>query len=302
MNIKNLKESIDLEGLLSYFGFSYTETPNHFKMLCPFHQENTPSFFFEKKTKLFHCFGCGIGGDVIKFVQLLENLDFNQTLSFLKDFSIGIPFDEKAIYRKSESSIVWPNSFLKISKDLFPDYLIKRGITLETALFFNLAICFKGKFKNRIIVPIYFRKKLVGYLGRSIDNSPLRYLNYGAINNFLFNYDEAKKFKEVFVVEGVFDLFKLFQNGIKNAVATFGKSITPLQHLWLNKFDKLHIIPDNNDKDNKTLVTALNDFNYDVIFVNGKKDVGDLPNGELYKFLLSPIPKSKQILNVRVRA
>ena len=48
----------------------------NFKALCPFHQEKTPSFTVSPSRQTFHCFGCGAGGSVFRFVMEYEHLDF----------------------------------------------------------------------------------------------------------------------------------------------------------------------------------------------------------------------------------
>jgi DNA primase len=53
--------------------------------LCPFHDERTPSFSVEPQEKLYHCFGCGVGGDVIKFVEEKEGLGFADAVELLAD-------------------------------------------------------------------------------------------------------------------------------------------------------------------------------------------------------------------------
>jgi DNA primase len=53
--------------------------------LCPFHEERTPSFSVDAQEKLYHCFGCGVGGDTIKFVQEKEGLAFAEAVELLAD-------------------------------------------------------------------------------------------------------------------------------------------------------------------------------------------------------------------------
>jgi DNA primase len=60
--------------------------------LCPFHNEKTPSFGVDRERGFFHCFGCGVGGNVFKFVELHERLSFPEAVPVLaKKFGVAIP-------------------------------------------------------------------------------------------------------------------------------------------------------------------------------------------------------------------
>ena len=62
---------------------------------CPFHEERTPSFSVDPVGKLYYCFGCGAGGDVIKFVRETENLDFAEAIEWLADrFKVPLEYEE----------------------------------------------------------------------------------------------------------------------------------------------------------------------------------------------------------------
>lgn len=66
-----------------------------YKGLCPFHNEKTPSFTVDDKKQLFHCFGCGAGGDVVSFIMQKEDLSYPESLKFLADKAgISIDFSE----------------------------------------------------------------------------------------------------------------------------------------------------------------------------------------------------------------
>src|SRR5437867_1005131 len=53
--------------------------------LCPFHAEKTPSFYVDEQKQVFHCFGCGVGGDIFKFLMLHEKLEFREALEMLAE-------------------------------------------------------------------------------------------------------------------------------------------------------------------------------------------------------------------------
>src|SRR6185312_1600391 len=64
---------------------------------CPFHEERTPSFSVDPVEKLYYCFGCGKGGDVVRFVQETENLDFAGAIEWLADrFRVPLEYDESS--------------------------------------------------------------------------------------------------------------------------------------------------------------------------------------------------------------
>ena len=64
---------------------------NSYKGLCPFHNEKTPSFNVDEDRGFYHCFGCGESGDVISFIQKIENIDFITAISKLaEEFGIDM--------------------------------------------------------------------------------------------------------------------------------------------------------------------------------------------------------------------
>ena len=62
-------------------------TGRQFVGLCPLHPERHPSFYVHPGRRIFHCFGCGAGGDVFNFVMRAEECDFRQALELVEEFS-----------------------------------------------------------------------------------------------------------------------------------------------------------------------------------------------------------------------
>ena len=59
----------------------------NYKGLCPFHDENTPSFVVNPDKNIAHCFGCDGGGNPAKFLMQIENINFNEAVRRLADFN-----------------------------------------------------------------------------------------------------------------------------------------------------------------------------------------------------------------------
>jgi len=92
-NIEQVAAANDIVELIgSYFPLKRAGT--NFKALCPFHQEKTPSFTVSPQRQTFHCFGCGAGGSVFRFVMDYEHLDFPSAVRKLAARA-GIPVIEE---------------------------------------------------------------------------------------------------------------------------------------------------------------------------------------------------------------
>jgi DNA primase len=120
----------------------------NFKALCPFHQEKTPSFMVSPSRQTFHCFGCGVGGSVFRFVMDYEHVDFPSAVRKLAARS-GITIVEKRGAADEERQYETRRTLLKLhaeAAEWFHEnlvrrevgeparkYLRKRGITAEVA-------------------------------------------------------------------------------------------------------------------------------------------------------------------------
>ena len=113
--------------------------------LCPFHSEKTPSFTVDEEKQLFHCFGCGVGGDVFSLIMEKENLSFPEALKHLAEkFHIQLPQQsklspqvlklEEKIIKINESTLAFFKKNLLNTREgqSALDYLKKRKISEKT--------------------------------------------------------------------------------------------------------------------------------------------------------------------------
>jgi DNA primase len=89
--LAELRAAADIVEVISPYT-ALRKAGRNFKGLCPFHQEKTPSFVVDRDKGLYHCFGCGAGGDVIHFVRQIERLDFPEAVEHLAGrFGVEVP-------------------------------------------------------------------------------------------------------------------------------------------------------------------------------------------------------------------
>ncbi len=145
--VARIKDSTDIVELVGRF-LQLRRAGNAWKACCPFHNEKTPSFSVNPARQTFHCFGCGVGGDAVKFVMMFENLDYPTALRRIADMN-GVPVIEEeenpemARRRRLRSRVVEAN---QLATDYYHrqlcrnreagharEYLKKRGFDIEIA-------------------------------------------------------------------------------------------------------------------------------------------------------------------------
>lgn len=82
--IQEVKDSLDIIEVASEY-VDLEKSGKNYRALCPFHQEDTPSFTINPREQFFYCFGCGEGGDIISFIMEIDNLSFREALRSLSE-------------------------------------------------------------------------------------------------------------------------------------------------------------------------------------------------------------------------
>ena len=149
--IRRVRDSVDIYDLVSGY-VSLKKAGKNWLGLCPFHSEKTPSFNVNPAKQIFHCFGCGVGGDAFKFLELQEGLNFPEAVKQLASRS-GIPLPDsrpRADEKKSDDERKALLTITAEAADYFRRelegpagsaaraYLAKRGLTESVIRDFSL--------------------------------------------------------------------------------------------------------------------------------------------------------------------
>jgi DNA primase len=110
--IDDLKQQADIVVVIQDY-VSLKKTGANYKGLCPFHGEKTPSFQVNRDKGFFHCFGCGVGGDVLKFLELHEKIGFADAVKLLAQ-RFGVPLPEMEESDEQRANTAERETLLKI--------------------------------------------------------------------------------------------------------------------------------------------------------------------------------------------
>lgn len=141
-NIAQIKERIDLAELVREYVPELKKAGISWKARCPFHQEKTPSFVVSPDKGIWHCFGCGAGGDAFAFVQKTEGVEFVDALRLLAERT-GVKLERRRPEETSERSHIldilrlsaaWYHQALLRSKsgEAARQYLAERQVSEKT--------------------------------------------------------------------------------------------------------------------------------------------------------------------------
>lgn len=149
--VDEVKDRLDIMEVISGYVKMVSAGAN-FRGLCPFHREKTPSFMVSREKQIFHCFGCGKGGDVITFIEEMEGMEFKEALKLLAERA-GLDYrkyqgsaisqaqaDTKETLRRimEESAKFFENNLKTAEGRKALDYLKERGLNEEMVKNFRI--------------------------------------------------------------------------------------------------------------------------------------------------------------------
>lgn len=112
--VEEVRTANDIVDVISEYA-GLKKAGNSYKCCCPFHTEKTPSFTVSREKQMYHCFGCGVGGNVFTFVMKYENFTFPEAIEYLaKRAGISLPEKEMTDDEKKKQS--WKSMLYEVNK------------------------------------------------------------------------------------------------------------------------------------------------------------------------------------------
>lgn len=136
--VQQIKDRLNIIDVISPYAELH-RAGRHFKGCCPFHQEKSPSFHVSPERGTYHCFGCGVGGDIFSFIQMIDGVDFKEALKILAEKANVELVPENPQKRSERDKLV---AVIESATQFFENglsnsadasaYLERRGVTKET--------------------------------------------------------------------------------------------------------------------------------------------------------------------------
>ena len=209
---EKVKENVDIVKVVEAFGVKLN---SKHQGLCPFHHEKTPSFTVDPGNQMFKCFGCGVGGDAIKFVEMIKGIEPIDAAKLLAEM-FHIDIDERP-----KSKVLAITDYIKkcIADIDKTDYFFKRGLSATTIRKFCLGY---DAYRKAVVIP--YSGKLSYYQTRGVEDKVFyKPKTEDAGPEPIYNIEAMRlKTKEpIFIVESPICAMSITQCG-GNAIATCG--------------------------------------------------------------------------------
>lgn len=213
-DLEDLRRELDIVEVISEY-LNLERVGSSYRTNCPFHPDRTPSFYVSPSRQIFKCFGCGVGGDAIRFVSLYENVSYGQAALILaRRYGIKVRIREESSEKQKIIEVLeevagFYHRKIRQSSEVL-EYLKERGIDTSTVRRFslgystsseelvrflkeieglevyertgNVAKVGEGKYRDlflgRLVIPVKDEKgRVVGFGGRDLKGDGPKYIN-----------------------------------------------------------------------------------------------------------------------------
>ncbi len=299
-------ETIDVEEYFDAKGIAYSPPgsknvgKDSIGISCPFCGDHAYSgdnhLGIQLGNKVFSCWICGKTGGIFNLVMKLEDCSFKQAVYTLSKY---VYYDVSFADKDADVAILNPNSTVSLPSqakkellDIHRKYLLGRGFDPEYTfnkydLYCNGMV---GNWKFRLIIPVYYKRKMVTYTSRDItEKAQNKYIHLDndhsiiPIKQTLYNVGRAMDI--AVVVEGVADVWNIGDG----AIGLWGKKATPKQMKQLVNFKKVFVMLDSDaEEQTEKLAHDIGGFTDTEIIELDEGDPGDLTKEEI-KYLRKQI-------------
>lgn len=298
-----MEEGLIFAKVLVFYGLIESNTMRRVKIVCPFHEDINPSMIVDLETGSYFCFGCRKQGNVYNFVMEYEHINYIQAYKYIQAIlrNRATANIKQRTYAPQETEqecllrakdyyfnlpdVDWETTDIKEAQ-MVREYMNKRGFENRTLTRSHAKYAYNKQYP--IIFPIVDNKEFKGWLGRTTDpeiEKKRKYFNNKGFSRQTTLPGTYTRGKIIFVCEGMLDMQKLKQFGIRNSVALLGWKACDI-HIQKLKQQGITTVVSvlDNDECGHNGSLYLNKF-FNVIrwrYLKGYKDPGDIKDRETF--------------------